>query len=533
MVPMRDGVRLATDVYAPSTGRRVPTVLARLPYDKSGRFSFMPQIAQLFNERGYAFVAQDVRGKARSEGELEPFVHEASDGYDTIEWLVGRSWSDGTVGMFGDSYYGFTQWAAAVAGHAALRAIVPRITTTELGTDWMYHQGVFCLYCMAEWAATTWVNERLYEAAPDFSVRPLSELVPALHAGRRSPSLDAWAARTAGDPSWTEGVFGTADPLDRVRIPVLHSGGWWDVFQRGQIRDFMRLHRDRAPDQHLLMASTDHFDDPLVQDGESVEDIMEDDAALARFLPGYVAPALEFFDRHLLGLAGPPIPTVRWHLANEGWRESADWPPPEAQERKLHLADAERALDGPEGGALAGGPESGPSRVRWVHDPSDLVPDLVRDCWRPLLDLPDERRIEAREDVLTFTGEPARSPLDLAGPATLTATVRSRPGPMHLAAKLVDVYPSGRARRILQGIARVGDAAADRPVLVDLGHTGYRLRTGHRLRLEVACSDFPRYLPDMGDERDPWSATEGTVREQELVVGQGAGSSLTLTVLSG
>ncbi len=133
MVAMRDGVRLATDVYLPTGARGpMPAVLVRLPYDKSGHFSFMPQVAPFFTERGYACVVQDVRGKARSEGETFAFTHEVADGGDTLEWISQRPWSDGAIGMFGDSYYGFTQWAAIASGHPALRAIVPRMTSTEI-----------------------------------------------------------------------------------------------------------------------------------------------------------------------------------------------------------------------------------------------------------------------------------------------------------------------------------------------------------------------------------------------------------------
>src|SRR5215475_6763285 len=143
MVSCRDGVRLATDVYLPA-GNRHPAVLVRLPYDKCGRYTFMPQLAPWFTERGYAFVVQDVRGKFRSEGQTVPYVHEVYDGYDTLEWIVRQPWSDGTVGMFGDSYYGVTQWDAAAGGHPALRAIVPRVTSAQL--DRWLTDGVEPLY---------------------------------------------------------------------------------------------------------------------------------------------------------------------------------------------------------------------------------------------------------------------------------------------------------------------------------------------------------------------------------------------------
>ena len=129
LVPMRDGVRLATDVYLPDGHGRVPVVLVRLPYDKCGRYTFMPALAPHFTERGYAFVVQDVRGKFRSEGETLAFTHEVEDGYDTIDWLTRQPWCDGSVGMWGDSYYGYTQWAAVASEHPALKAIVPRVTS--------------------------------------------------------------------------------------------------------------------------------------------------------------------------------------------------------------------------------------------------------------------------------------------------------------------------------------------------------------------------------------------------------------------
>jgi hypothetical protein len=137
MVPMSDHVRLATDVYLPNRPGRLPAILVRLPYDKCGRYTFMPQLAPCFTERGYTFVVQDVRGKFRSEGETMPFVREIGDGYDTLEWIVRQPWSDGMVGMYGDSYYGFTQWAAVASGHPSLKAIVPRVTGTEVaGLAW-------------------------------------------------------------------------------------------------------------------------------------------------------------------------------------------------------------------------------------------------------------------------------------------------------------------------------------------------------------------------------------------------------------
>ena len=519
MVAMRDGVRLATDVYPPSGRGRHPAVLVRLPYDKSARFSFMTSIAPMFQERGYAFVAQDVRGKARSEGEAHAFIHEVADGGDTLDWIASQPWSNGVVGMFGDSYYGFTQWAAAASGHPSLRAIVPRVTTTEIGTDWMYHQGVFCLYTMVEWAAQTWVDSALYDGVPDFSVRPLADVVPAAQGGRRSPSLDRWRSTPPDGAFWTEGIFGVRDPLARVSIPVLHSGGWWDVFQRGQLRDHARL--AGRPAQHLVMGSTDHFDDELAEGDEPVEDILVSEEALARFLPVYVAPALSFFDRYLLG-RDDAVDRVRWHLANAGWRAADRWPPAGAHELVLHAAGDPTSADG---GALAAVPDAGRRGAAWTHDPADPVPDAVVDAWRPLLALPDERRAGERADVVSFTSEPIGE-LDLAGPVRVEGATGEADGGGTLAATLLDVSPDGRARRMLQGAA----VPSRDGFSIDLGDTGYRLGSGHRLRLNLSASLHPRYLADCGTETDPWLET-GPPRRRAVAIGGTEGLRLRVTAL--
>ena len=172
MVPMRDGVSLAIDLYLPEAAAPCAAVLVRLPYDKNGRYCWMPQIARHFTDRGYVFLVQDVRGKFRSGGEVNAFVHELDDGYDTLEWVTRQPWSNGAVGMWGDSYYGFTQWTAVASGHPALRAIVPRVTVADL-FEWL--NGVTPLYG-AHYLAQYWSDGLSHHWTPDWTRRPLCEL---------------------------------------------------------------------------------------------------------------------------------------------------------------------------------------------------------------------------------------------------------------------------------------------------------------------------------------------------------------------
>ena len=201
MVPMGDGIRLATDVYLPQEAGPHPAVLVRLPYDKAGRYTFMPEIAPYFTDRGYAFVTQDVRGKFRSGGDTVAFVHEVDDGYDTLDWLVAQPWSNATVGMWGDSYYGYTQWAAVASEHPALKAIVPRVTSADLG---YFRPGSVIPLYLGAYFATCWLNNWQYDWEVDYEHRPLSAVFDAGFEaiGERSASFDATGRpkRPRGEP---------------------------------------------------------------------------------------------------------------------------------------------------------------------------------------------------------------------------------------------------------------------------------------------------------------------------------------------
>lgn len=529
-VAMSDGVRLATDVYLPAGPGPFPTVLVRLPYDKAGPLAYMPFVAEYLSARGYAVVLQDVRGKIRSEGDTVAFVHEMRDGYDTIDWVAAQSWCDGAVGMYGDSYYGFTQWAAAASGHSALRCIVPRLTGSDVGAVWMYPGDVFRLATMAWWGAYTWVDRYLYDVACDWGVRPFADLVPAWLDGARSSSLDRWTRLTRRSRFWWS-FYGRRRPAAELEIPSLNVGGWWDVFHRGAVSDWAAARRRAAAPQHLLLDAIDHYDDQLLADGATHPDVYASPDATRAFVSRPLGPATAFLDRYLKGGATQDLPPVRWFLTGAGWREADAWPPPEASRLVLHLGALSRACGSPPGGTLSATPASMPGTVDWVHDPKDPVPSLEEEEWRPLLALPDERAVEVRDDVLVFTGELLTGPLDLAGPVSGRFTVASSAPELDVVVKLVDVFASGRARRIAEGARRVHSGGREVTASVDMGHAGYRLEAGHRLRVEVASSAFPRYLPYPGLQVDPWMDERTRANRQTLVVSGTRPSAVQLWVL--
>jgi predicted acyl esterase len=533
-VRTRDGIQLATDVYLGDDTTPRPVVLVRLPYDKAGRYTFMPQLAPHFTSRGYVLVVQDVRGKFRSGGDTMPYAHEVADGYDTLDWITSQPWCDGSVGMFGDSYYGYTQWAAVASGHPALRAIVPRVTSADIAINRTQWAGVVAPLYGADYLAHYWVDQPIYHYDVDWAHRPLAEVFDDAFTviGARSAAFDT-ALRAADDPA-AAGPRWRQHPFDTLRIPVLHSVGWFDNIAPESMRDYTTLtsRADRARLQYLVADSTDHENYQLsdVPIGPAT-DHDQNDAALQHLIPVYLGPALDFFDQTLHDrgdLAG--LPPVRWRLGHDSWHEAAAWPPPGARELRLYLAGSRATVDA-EGGSLTRRADNAKATVCWTHDPDNLVPSTVTDPFAFVREFPDEQTVQARPDVVTFTAEPLNRPLDLTGPARLRVRVGSSATSMHLHAKLADVAPDGTARMLLRGQAHVQDPDPDQTVEISLGHTGYRLQPGHRLRVHLACSDYPLYIWHPGTGENPWHAIQGTRNEQTLVTGGSATSYLTITVM--
>jgi putative CocE/NonD family hydrolase len=381
-------------------------VLVRLPYDKNSRYVFFERAAKRFTDRGYAVVVQDVRGKFRSEGATLAFVFEPADGYDTIDWIVAQSWSNGVVGMFGDSYYGFTQWAAVSSRHPALHAIVPRVTTAYLAGEPRRDGlvGEVQWLTAADYLCSNWLDRDRYEIEFDWSIRPLREVVESAYReiGGRSMTLDfiipspvsTSPAADVGtlDDDDAPDVFPDGHPFDGPPLPVLHTVGWFDNLAIASMRDFLvlRAKPEWADLQYLTADSVDHENYHLALTPiTEPDDHGVNDEALEQMLDLYTKPALDFFDVFLKGTRSrESLPRVRWHLGHENYHESPEWPPPGAREQRLFLADLASAVE--PGGVLAHEAPSAAERVEWVHDPQDLVPSAVGNSFSFLSAYPDE-----------------------------------------------------------------------------------------------------------------------------------------------
>jgi len=529
---MRDGVRLATDVYlpgAPDAPDAEPgdAILIRLPYDKSGEYTFIPLVAEYFTARGYRVVAQDVRGKFRSEGDALLFVNEVDDGYDTIDWIVQQEWSNGRVAMWGDSYYGYTQWAAVASQHPALKAIAPRVTGTMLGEPVRATAGertrpvesaITYLYPLTYFHSRDAYFWDLDPAGRPFSAQA-EEIVAEL--GARSLSYDQWYPRAVHLPR-----FPLASPFDARPVPTLHTIGWWDNCAPLSWADVAEIEQRPAwaLNHFLRIESMDHesyhLDDPAAARVEE-----RSDAQIRAELPRMLQPAVDFFEVFVRGHGRvSDIPRVSWSLAGTAeTHHAAAWPPRSATTRTLYAHAS--------GGLSPEAPEAA-AEVEWLHDPADLVPSSVPNAFAYLLYAPDEAPLGARQDVLSFTTDVFQRDVDLTGPVRVAASVSSDGPAMDVFARLLDVSPDGTALRIARGQVHVTDAALPAVVDIDLGQLGYRVRKGHRLRLHVHSSDFPEFLPQPGTGEEPWGAVETAVNRQRISLGGDEPLRVSLSVLS-
>jgi putative CocE/NonD family hydrolase len=531
MVAMPDGIRLATDVYLPEpAGAPRPAVLVRLPYDKSGRYTFLPEIAARLTAHGFAAVVQDVRGKFRSEGDRVPFVNEAADGAATLDWLTKQSWSNGVVGMMGDSYYGFTQWAAASTGHSALRAIVPRVTGSEFFR--MFSPDLVPKLPLYEWIVHTFSMPGMLERPFAEASRGVRYTIP--HEAPHVAQLLRDLVSANADQSLPNRAFPSGTPAGRLNLPALHMGGWWDNLQRPQLADWRKVGASpAAAHQFLRMGASDHEDFHLREDGEPHQNHEVDDAALRRYLDVMTADPLEFFDHYLRDRGGVwRAPRVRYEVANSGWRVADRWTPGDTVEVTLALGRLGQATGSCDGGELAPRATAG-SSVSWVHDPSDPVPYLVESEWGQCADLPDESLVHDREDVATFTSDPQEASVEIVGHISAELEVEAASATTHAIARLLDVYPSGRARLIVEGAAVAHTRSGPVRVSVDMGDTAYLLRAGHSLRLAVSTTCFPLYAVHPGTDDDLWRPESTGLVTQTLHSGRDQPSLLRLSVRGG
>ncbi len=531
--PMRDGTILRADVYLPPGGGPAPALLERTPYSKHDSPECQVGAPAFFAAHGYAVVIQDVRGRFASGGRFVPFEDDGwganQDGYDTVEWIARQPWCDGRVGTIGGSYAGATQYRLAPTRPPHLRAMYVRESSSDYWGEWVYRGGAFELAFMLEWTLK-WTLNNLARLAPgpDEHARRRSALEKALgdlgswH--RRRPllpnplvtGLDDWyndfLAHPADGPYWQRWSIARQHP--EIDTPIVHLGGWFDIFLAGTLRNFVGLRAGaRSPAtrdaQRLVVGPWVHGPLNMAKRVQGEVDFGPE------AVWDYNRARLPWFERWLKGVAdaGADEPRVRLFVMGENrWRTADDYPLPGTRHVAWHLR---------QGGALTPAPPAGAERPDgYAFDPDDPVPTLGG----ATLNIPggayDQRPIEDR--CLTYTSAPLQRDLTIVGDVRCVLHAQSSAPDTDFVVRLTDVHPDGFSRLLCDGIlrARYRESSTHPTLLspeavyeltVELGATANTFRAGHRIRVAVTSSSFPRFDPNPNTGEPPATATRGQV----------------------
>ena len=509
-VPMRDGIKLYANIYKPDADGRFPVILIRLPYGKDEPYCVMPAYGKYFARKGYVCVVQDVRGKYASEGKFEPFINEGADGYDTLDWIAGQPWCDGNIGMTGESYYGYTQWAVAWLNHPNLKCIAPGETFPDIYRIRNYNNSAFCLQTAGTWAYEMNARKMNNPLRLDYWHLPLISMDD--DAGVRCDYYKDWIRHPSRDAYWES--VNVSQKYNQVKIPVYHWGGWYDVYLRGTISSWrgVKEHSDSMEarkNQWLLIAPTDHELTPAETHRIGRIDIGKEAWTydrLQRFFDYWLKGADNGFDR---------TPRVEiFTIGDNKWRYEDEWPPARIKYTSyyFHSGGGANTLHGD---GLLNTREPGDEPTDgYVYDPNNPVTiSLEMQLWSLAQTLKDRSSVEQRADVLVYTTPNLEKDLEITGPITVTLFAASSARDTDFTAALVDVFLDGYTHMIQEGIVRAryrnsdSEASLIEPgkiyqYTIDLWATSYVVKQGHRIRVAISSSNFNRWdrNPNTGHE---------------------------------
>ncbi|HXN65504.1 MAG TPA: CocE/NonD family hydrolase [Candidatus Acidoferrales bacterium] len=508
-VKVRDGVTLHADVYRPKAEGKFPVILTRTPYDKTGSLDTCMRVAAT----GYVCVAQDCRGRYASEGEWYPFKHESEDGYDTIEWLAHQPYSTGVIGMWGASYVGATQLLAAIARPPHLAGLFVIVTASDYHENWAYQGGAFEQWFNESWTsglAEDTMRRKTIGSAGSLQwskAMPLANypVIAPADAKDVAPYFQDWLAHPNDDDYWKQ--WSIEADYSRINIPVFHIGAWYDIFLGGTLRNYAGMKAGAGNDfsrsnQRLLVEIGGHSGNGRkvgeVDFGPQAE---YDEAAV--MLRWY-----DFLFKNILNGMERDKPVRLFTMGLNQWRGFDAWPPPGAKTTRMFLHSAGKANTSAGDGALNSSQPGKEPVDHYLYNPNDAVPTHGGPlcCAQSLLPPGprDQAAIEKRPDVLVYTSAPLKQDLDVTGPVTLDLFVQSSGPDTDFTGKLVDVWPNGFAQNITEGILRMRyrdsrsqpshvRAGEIYKITVDLWATSNVFLAGHKLRIEISSSNYPRF----------------------------------------
>jgi uncharacterized protein len=487
-VPMPDGVVLLADRWAPRAGGEgLPTALFRSPYGRRGIIGAM--MARPLAERGYQVLIQSTRGGFGSGGTFEPLRHEREDGLATLEWVTKQPWFADSIVLVGESYLGYAQWAVADAVPPQVKAMIPHLTESATTLSFLA-KDAFSLETPFFWGvlvarmeqpgglALQWLRGAKTRRA--LRTLPLARAdVAAL--GHHSDYIQAMLTHESDDPYWAPGDH--RHRVAGVTVPVSSVGGWYDIFLPGQVRDFRVLQEAGRP-ARLMIGPWPH----------------------SQTTNTAILEALEFGLSCARGEPTPRAPVRLYVMGAETWRDFDAWPPSGYVPQRFHLHT---------GGVLSTEPPQDSEPDSYRYDPGRPTPAVggarLQGGGRV-----DNRRLEARSDVLTYTTGDLTADVEIIGEVSAQIWFRSSLRYADVFVRLCDVDPSGRSHNICDGFISLSAADEISCATVALWPTAHRFKCGHRIRIQVSSGAFPRYARNSGTGEAHATATALKVADQSV-----------------
>ncbi len=551
---MRDGTTLRANIFRPIGEGPFPVLLERLPYGKD-----LPLASSVLNpyqaaRGGYIVVVQDVRGRFTSAGEWHAFQSESADGYDSVEWAAKLPGSDGRVGMFGASYFGFTQIAAARERPPHLRALVPFITWARTEDGPVFRGGALELGLARHWAQLNALDTSLRRTRPTDDPRQImggimrlaTELDALPARGYAELPVKGFSTRRADDSlNDIDVAIDRRTDADYLAIasaaqgynalaayPALHVGGWYDIFLGGTLQNFATLRAAGRSPQKLLIGPWSH-----TSQDERVGAVafgLGASAGLIDLQTDLQSLQLRWFDRFLKDQPNgidQEAPIQLFVMGVNQWRTEQEWPLARAVATPWYLHSNGGANGAAGDGTLSPQSPADEPADTYTYDPQNPVPTvggafLMHPAYQN--GPQDQRTVEARPDVLVFTSAPLAADTEVTGPITVTLFAATSAPDTDFVARLVDVHPDGLAINLTDGIIRGRFRAgfAHEALLtpgeiteftLDLWATSNVFRAGHRIRLDITSSSFPRWDSNLNTDAPYGEGTESVVARQTIV----------------
>lgn len=503
----RDYVRLDADLYYPDSLGEFPVLLMRQPYGRKIASTVVYAHPSWYASQGYLVVIQDVRGRGTSQGEFKLFTNEIEDGLETLNWAAQLPQSNGKVGMYGFSYQGMTQLYAAVHQPPALKTICPAMIAYNLYQDWAYENNAFCLQMNLGWAIQLAAEtaklkgdqetfQKLYAASRNL---PLLDKIPVNPNILKELAPDSfyhdWLNRSEDDPYWQN--LSPEFLLEKVDLPMLHIGGWFDPHLRGNFKLYQNMKNKSQFPQHLIVGPWGHL--PW---GRKTGEINYGQSARS-FIDEY---QIAWFDYFLKGKQSQLLeksPIQLFEMGSNQWRnlEALN----SNQQQTFYLKSNGLANIQENAGQLV---------TDLLLDMPKIIDTIVHDPWRPVPSLGghagfpsgsfERSHLDTRFDVLTYTSQPLTKDLFLQGEIKVEINVQADTASFDLCAIVSEVYPDGSVYNFSQSYRRVNTSETEQTILFSLQPICMKLAQGNAIRLSLSGANFPAYAMNSGTKQFPY-----------------------------